>query len=95
MGDLLRNFGPVGVPIGMLILGMLIRLLYTTLVEGKAFSFWRATIYFMLLTAISYESTFGYIVPYLFKIGAACISGMVMVVLVALVLRRFLQAARR
>jgi hypothetical protein len=93
MGDLLRNFGPIGVPIGMLILGMLIRLLYATLVEGKAFSFWRATIYFMLLTAISYESTFGYIVPYLFKVGAACIGGMVMVVLVALVLRRFLRAA--
>jgi hypothetical protein len=93
MGDLLRNFGPVGVPIGMLILGMLLRLLYATLVEGLPFSYWRATVYFMLLTAISYESTFGYIVPYLFKIGAACISGIVMVMLVALVLRRFLRTS--
>jgi hypothetical protein len=91
MGDLLRNFGPVGVPVGMLMLGMLLRLLYATLIEGLAFSYWRITAYFMLLTAISYESTFGYIVPYLFKVGAACLSGMIVVVLVALVLRRFLR----
>jgi len=90
MGDLLRNFGPIGVPVGMLILGMLLRLLYATLIERQSFSYWRTTFYFMLLTAISYESTFGYIVPYLFKVGTACLAGILMVVLVAMVLRRFL-----
>jgi hypothetical protein len=88
MGDLLRNFGPVGVPIGMLMLGMLLRLLYSTLVEGAAPSYWRTVIYFMLLTAISYESTFGYIVPYLFKIGAAAVAGVVLTVLVARAIRK-------
>jgi len=83
MGDLLRNFGPVGVPIGMLMLGMLLRLLYSTLIEGAAVSYWRTVIYFMLLTAISYESTFGYIVPYLFKIGIAAIVGILLTVIVA------------
>jgi rfaE bifunctional protein nucleotidyltransferase chain/domain len=44
MGDLLRNFGPIGVPIGMLILGFLIRVIYAALIEGQPFSFWRSTV---------------------------------------------------
>ena len=88
MGDLLRNFGPVGVPIGMLMLGMLLRLLYSTLIEGAAVSYWRTAIYFMLLTAISYESTFGYIVPYLFKIGIAATAGILLMLLVSRAIRK-------
>ena len=34
MGDLLRNFGPFGVPIGMFVLGFLIRIFYATLSRG-------------------------------------------------------------
>jgi hypothetical protein len=88
MGDLLRNFGPVGVPIGMLMLGMMLRLLYSTLIEGVAVSYWRTAVYFMLLTAISYESTFGYIVPYLFKIGIAAIVGILLLMIVSRAMRK-------
>jgi hypothetical protein len=43
----------------------------------------------MLLTAISYESTFGAIAPYLIKVGLACLSGIVIVVLISRAARRF------
>src|SRR5262249_32864411 len=79
MGDLLRNFGPWGVPIGMIILGMLIRIIYAAFMENREFSFWRATVFFMLLTSISYEGTYGLIVPYLFKIGVTALVGMAIV----------------
>ncbi len=32
-GDLLRNFGPVGVPLGMMLLGVYLRLIYRLLIE--------------------------------------------------------------
>ena len=79
MGDLLRNFGPWGVPVGMIILGMLIRMIYAALVEKREFSYWRATVFFMLLTSISYEGTYGLIVPYLFKVGITAFFGMALV----------------
>lgn len=61
MGDLLRNFGPIGVPIGMLILGLGIRSLYTTFVEGQPFSAWRTTVYFVVLNQITYDGFYGMI----------------------------------
>jgi hypothetical protein len=79
MGDLLRNFGPWGVPIGMIVLGILIRMIYAAFIEGRKFSFWRATVFFMLLTSISYEGTYGLIVPYLFKVGVTAVLGMAIV----------------
>ena len=41
MGDLLRNFGPAGVLLGMMILGAGLSLIYSSLIENQAFSFWR------------------------------------------------------
>jgi hypothetical protein len=79
MGDLLRNFGPGGVPIGMILLGMLIRLMYSTFIENRAFSYWRATVFFMLLTSINYEGVYSLIVPMLFKIGLTALLGMAIV----------------
>ena len=79
MGDLLRNFGPIGVPIGMFILGMIIRVLYSTLIEGQDFSYWRITLFFMMFTTISFEGTFGLIIPILFKVGVASFFGLVIV----------------
>lgn len=69
MGDLLRNFGPFGVPAGMMFLGFLLRFIYATLQENQVFSYWRATLYYMILTAISYEGTYSLIVPLIFKVG--------------------------
>jgi hypothetical protein len=76
MGDLLRNFGPIGVPIGMIIVGIFLRLIYSTLRENQEFSFWRAALYYMLLTGISYEGSFGLLIPYDIKIGLVSILGL-------------------
>ena len=82
MGDLLRNFGPIGVPIGMLLLGILIRVVYSALIEGQPFSFWRATLFFMLFISISWEGTYGLIVPYLLKVLVLAFAGLLLVRLV-------------
>jgi hypothetical protein len=79
IGDLLRNFGPYGVPLGMLILGILIRIFYSALQENQEFSFWRAALYYMLLTSISYEGTYGLIVPSIFKVGFVSILGIIII----------------
>lgn len=79
MGDLLRNYGVVGVFLGMVILGTFIRFLYSTLIEKKEFSYWKVTLYFMILTAISYESFYGSILPYISKVGIIAIIGILIV----------------
>lgn len=79
MGDLLRNFGIVGVPIGMLVLGFIVRFFYSGLVENQTFSYWKATFYFMVVTSISYESFYGSIVPYMFKVGFTTIIGILFI----------------
>jgi hypothetical protein len=79
MGDLLRNFGPVGVPIGMIVLGIFLRFLYTSLRENQEFSFWRAAMYYMLLAGISYEGSFGLLIPYDIKIGLVSLLGLFIV----------------
>lgn len=79
MGDLLRNFGPVGVPLGMFFLGFLLSVIYTSLVENQEFSFWRTTLYYILLTGFSYEGFYGTIIPYLIKYGIIAIIGLLFV----------------
>jgi len=79
MGDLLRNFGEIGGVLGMFFLGLLLRIIYRALVESQPFSIWRVTLYFMLLTGVSFESFFGSIVPYLIRIGAISIVGIIFI----------------
>lgn len=88
MGDLLRNFGPVGVPLGMILLGILIRVIYSMLIENQVFSYWRALLYYMLLTSISYESFYASILPYLIKVGVVAVLGI-------LILRFLVGGSRR
>lgn len=73
MGDLLRNFGPIGVPLGMFLLGFLIRVFYASLIEGQPFSAWRGTLYFLVLTKISYDSFYGEILPTAIRVAAIVI----------------------
>ncbi len=75
MGDLLRNFGPLGVPLGMILLGFLIRIISASLIENQDFSYWRSVLFYMLLTSISYESFYGSILPYLMKVGVVAVFG--------------------
>ncbi len=79
MGDLLRNFGWEGIPLGMFILGILLRTIYSALVENQPFSLWRITLYFMLLTSVSYESFYGGILPFLVKVGTVSVVGLLIV----------------
>jgi hypothetical protein len=83
MGDLLRNFGPVGVPFGMLILGLIIRVFYSALIDGNDLSPWRAAIYFVLLNSVSYESFYGLIIPTLVKNALIAVIGIWLVLFVA------------
>jgi hypothetical protein len=79
IGDLLRNFGIIGVPIGMLFLGIIMRTIYRSLIERRPLIVWRATLYFMLLTAVSYEGFFGTIIPNLVKVGFIAGVGVIIV----------------
>jgi len=79
MGDLLRNFGPIGVPIGMIILGVILRILYASLVEGQLFSYWRVTMFYMLFSNISFEGTYSLIIPIMFKVGVVAFVGLLIV----------------
>ena len=94
MGDLLRNYGVIGVPIGMFLLGLLLRIIYRTFVEDQPAVLWRATLYFMLLMAVNYETFFAAIIPYLFKIGTTAVVGVVIVNLLARRLNPGLDDAR-
>lgn len=79
MGDLLRNFGPIGVPLGMILLGFLIRIIYSAFIENQDFSYYRVVLFYMALTSISYESFYGSIIPYLLKVGVVSIIGVLIV----------------
>lgn len=79
MGDLLRNYGPIGVPLGMILLGFVIRIFYSALIENQEFSVWRVTLFYMLLTSINYESFYGTIIPYLIRVGFISVIGLLIV----------------
>ncbi len=83
VGDLLRNYGIIGVPIGMFMIGLCLRFIYRALVEKQTPVLWRLTLYFMLLTSISYEGFYGTIFPTLFKAGITAIIGILFVTLTA------------
>lgn len=61
--DLLRNFGPIGVPLGMLVLGIYLRFIYAGLIETPNPAMWKKVAYFALLTVVSYESFYATIFP--------------------------------
>jgi len=79
MGDLLRNFGPIGIPLGMIFLGFVIRFIYAALIENQSFSYWRTTLYLMLLTGISYEGFYSWIIPYMVRISFISMVGILII----------------
>lgn len=62
-GDLLRNFGPIGVPLGMLVLGIYLRFIYVTFIDTPNPAMWKKVAYFSLMTIVSYEAFYGTIFP--------------------------------
>lgn len=69
IGDLLRNFGPIGVPVGMALLGFVLRIMYESLVNGPVRSVWRSAAYYLLLVNVSYEGFYGTILPSLLRLS--------------------------
>lgn len=67
-GDLLRNFGPVGVPVGMALLGIVLAMFYQ-LVAKQPTTAWRGGLYYAMLTCMSYESFYGSILPGMLRAG--------------------------
>jgi hypothetical protein len=82
IGDLLRNFGPIGIPLGMLLLGVLLRIIHVSLLTFE-FSYWKISLYFLLITSISYDGTYGGIIPLLFKTAVVGTIGFLIVYAVA------------
>ncbi len=79
IGDLLRNFGVVGIPIGMMLIGIFLRIFYRALIEQQPRSIWRSMLYFMLLTSVSYEAFYGTIIPTFIKVGFVAVAGILVV----------------
>ncbi len=82
-GDLVRNFGPIGVPIGMFIFGIILRVVYRALIEEQRPMTWRIVLYFGILTAVSYEAFYSMLIPNMTKFGITAGVGIVVVYLAA------------
>lgn len=61
--DLLRNFGPIGVPLGMLVLGIYMRWIYALLIDTPYPALWKKVAYFPMLTLVSFEAFYATIFP--------------------------------
>ena len=61
--DLLRNFGPIGIILGMLVLGVYLRFIYATLIDTPEPALWKKVAYFALVTLVSYEAFYATIFP--------------------------------
>jgi len=88
-GDLLRNFGPVGVPLGMLLLGIYLRLIYTALIDTPNPALWKKVAYFPLLTLVTYEAFYATIFPSLVRTVFILIISLFLVNLVIKQIRNF------
>ncbi len=85
-GDLLRNFGPIGVPLGMILLGIYLRLIYRLLIETPSPAIWKKVAYFPLLTVVSYEGFYATLLPGVIRT--------LFVVILSLLVCRFLIGSR-
>ncbi len=66
-GDLLRNFGVIGIPLGMLIFGFYFRIIYSYLIDTNEPRIWKKVAYYPLLTVVSYEAFYGIFFPTLIR----------------------------
>lgn len=62
-GDLLRNFGVLGIPLGMLLIGIYLRIIYSYLIDTPEPRLWKKIAYYPLLTVVSYEAFYAIIFP--------------------------------
>jgi hypothetical protein len=62
ISDLLRNFGPIGIPLGMIVIGLFLRIVYGALIEDQPVTIGRAATYYMFVVGVNYESYYTAIV---------------------------------
>jgi hypothetical protein len=79
VGDLVRNFGPWSIPIGMGLIGVALGVLYGALIEGRRPAIWRSAAYLVLLTSVSFEAFYGSILPSVLRAGAVLTACLVIV----------------
>ena len=79
MVDLFLNFGLVGILLGMAILGIILRIIYSALIQEQTLFAWRAAGYFLLLTNVSYEGMYGSIFPVLIRVCVVFFIGLVLI----------------
>ncbi|MHB1456386.1 MAG: hypothetical protein ACYC0V_05660 [Armatimonadota bacterium] len=75
MIDLLRHYGPIGVLLGMALLGIILRIFYVALIQRQPFNAIRSVGYYLLLTAVSYEGQYGSILPTLIRVCVVLLVG--------------------
>ncbi|HSI87858.1 MAG TPA: hypothetical protein VK918_02310 [Pyrinomonadaceae bacterium] len=78
-GDLLRNFGPWGIPLGMMVLGFYLRLIYRALIETPTPAMWTKTVYFLMLMTVSYEAFYATIFPSVVRTAIVAMVAMIIV----------------
>jgi hypothetical protein len=88
IGDLLRNFGPIGVPLGMFVLGFVLRILHATLIESGNLESWKGVFYFSLMTTVSLEGFYGHILPGVIRVAAIVGSQIFLMRILVLLYRR-------
>ncbi|REJ78514.1 MAG: hypothetical protein DWQ47_03410 [Acidobacteria bacterium] len=62
-GDLLRNFGPIGIPLGMILVGVYLRIIYDLLIATPEPRLWKKAAYFPLLGLVHWEGFYSSIFP--------------------------------
>lgn len=68
-GDLLRNFGPWGVPLGMLLVGIYLRAIHVGFTNERDGWQWRSACYYLLLTIVSYEAFYATLLPSILRVA--------------------------
>ncbi len=82
-GDLLRNFGVVGIPLGMLIIGIYYRIIYGYLIDTAEPRIWKTVAYYPLLAAFSFEAFYATFLPIVFRVFAVVVVSVLFVSLFA------------
>ncbi len=62
-GDLYRNFGIIGIPLGMMVFGIYYRFIYSGLIATPEPRLWKSVAYYPLLTIVSYETFYATFIP--------------------------------
>lgn len=78
MGDLYRNFGILGVAIGMLILGVVLRGLYVWLIEKQERSPFRVGLFLLLGGVVNYEGLYSTYFPSLVRASLVAVAAVLL-----------------